>query len=573
MADYKRGKGLEDEEDDGSLDAKKSRVEKQVSLLEVPEEPLEAVPTGRSSVFGRLGKGRNRRHNQRGKVSRSIDLRATLSRKSEVKPYHFNLLNNVEVENAGIFDKTLPNPAVELQRAGAMERLIGVYKQACQVHLDLDAPLPSLSRWVYQQLSEPIGNIEADSVFRSPESISDSTILTDELLREIPGRIPGRAYRDWNIGNNAIKKFVERADAWLNQLRFKHKDDPIDEQLEPAVAILTEARAWLETSQYDDEATQEQLNTLLNKLRDDCSETFRGFVKDEVLQVCQALATQLAEELLTLQDMPKVIEPDNVEAAESLPVLEELPNRSSRVTYKEHEIVLKEGVVKKLRELYAIHNSEMDKEGAFFPLMLYCCAVRYQTIHFTQHGVDFEAALPPAFLSALTTTFETCFDGFASPFNTFTRNFTSGAPDLDVHFGSVGSFFQFEPSKGSFQLHPPFVEQVVDKLALRLEELLSNGTGPLSFVVLMPDWRAYDSTALELLEGSAHYRGHFPVLGSNQSMISGNAPFVVTESEAWRRTPFAKFNVYFMQNEAGSKAWPVTEDKLGVLKRSLGVRS
>jgi hypothetical protein len=79
-----------------------------VSALDVPEEALESGSTARPSVFGRLGKGKNRRQqSQRGRVARNTDLRATLSRKSEVKSYHFNLLNNVEVENAGIFDKSV----------------------------------------------------------------------------------------------------------------------------------------------------------------------------------------------------------------------------------------------------------------------------------------------------------------------------------------------------------------------------------------------------------------------------------------------------------------------------------
>lgn len=38
-----------------------------------------------------------------------------------------------------------------------------------------------------------------------------------------------------------------------------------------------------------------------------------------------------------------------------------------------------------------------------------------------------------------------------------------------MFFGSVGSFFDFTPLEGSFETGPPYTEEVMDKMADRLE--------------------------------------------------------------------------------------------------------
>jgi phosphorylated CTD-interacting factor 1 len=149
------------------------------------------------------------------------------------------------------------------------------------------------------------------------------------------------------------------------------------------------------------------------------------------------------------------------------------------------------------------------------------------------------------------------------------RNFCSGCPDVDVFFGSVGSFFEFEPEAGSFELFPPFVEEVLDKLAARLEQLLAKASGALSFVVVMPEWRDPLLPALSLLESSSWLRAHFPVSSRRQGMVSGTA-FSTDPRESWRHLAFAEFHVYVLQNEAAAKQWPVTDAKLLLLKRALG---
>ena len=74
----------------------------------------------------------------------------------------------------------------------------------------------------------------------------------------------------------------------------------------------------------------------------------------------------------------------------------------------------------------------------------------------------------------------------ASPFNTYMRNYCSAFPDTDSHFGSLGSFFTFEPTHGSFEANPPFNRQVIGEMFKHMLKLLQNASGPMSFVVVLP---------------------------------------------------------------------------------------
>lgn len=76
---------------------------------------------------------------------------------------------------------------------------------------------------------------------------------------------------------------------------------------------------------------------------------------------------------------------------------------------------------------------------------------------------------------------------FASPLNCRYAPFCSAFADTDRPFGSVGSFFSFRPTAGSFEANPPFEPGIFDAAVRHIESLLGNPqAGPLSFVVVSP---------------------------------------------------------------------------------------
>jgi phosphorylated CTD-interacting factor 1 len=61
---------------------------------------------------------------------------------------------------------------------------------------------------------------------------------------------------------------------------------------------------------------------------------------------------------------------------------------------------------------------------------------------------------------------------FASPLNCRWRRYCSAHPDTDAPFGSLGSFFGFKPTEGSFECNPPFEEALVLRCARHINGLL-----------------------------------------------------------------------------------------------------
>ena len=61
---------------------------------------------------------------------------------------------------------------------------------------------------------------------------------------------------------------------------------------------------------------------------------------------------------------------------------------------------------------------------------------------------------------------------FASPLNCRWRRYCSAHPDTDAPFGSLGSFFGFRPTEGSFECNPPFEEALVLRCARHISGLL-----------------------------------------------------------------------------------------------------
>lgn len=64
------------------------------------------------------------------------------------------------------------------------------------------------------------------------------------------------------------------------------------------------------------------------------------------------------------------------------------------------------------------------------------------------------------------------FECFASPLNCRYDRFCSAFADVDFPFGSIGSFFHFSPTDGSFEANPPFVPDVILAAVRHAEALL-----------------------------------------------------------------------------------------------------
>merc|ERR1712125_63860 len=115
------------------------------------------------------------------------------------------------------------------------------------------------------------------------------------------------------------------------------------------------------------------------------------------------------------------------------------------------------GHFEKLRFLY------QGEDEAGFVDAVFCCLLRYRSV--LQKGS--QAACVAEVFDVLRRTFDSRFECFASPMNCRYSSMCSAFPDTDAVFGSLGSFFALRPRTGSFQLNPPFVDDVIAAMVSR----------------------------------------------------------------------------------------------------------
>jgi hypothetical protein len=171
----------------------------------------------------------------------------------------------------------------------------------------------------------------------------------------------------------------------------------------------------------------------------------------------------------------------------------------------------------------------------------------------SEHGFD-----------ALKETLGVTFECFASPLNCMFGTYCSAFPDTDSAFGSVGSFFDFLPTSGSFEANPPFIRPVMAAMVRHIEQLLvAPNAGPLSFVVIVPGW--LEMEAWSLLQESKHKRLEMLVAAKDHGYCSGAQH---QRKDRYLEAPYDTA-VFVLQNEKGRKRWPVPEGFVGVLQGAM----
>ena len=265
----------------------------------------------------------------------------------------------------------------------------------------------------------------------------------------------------------------------------------------------------------------------------------------------------------------------------------------------EVSVLVTSAVVDKLRVLYARHlhrrsdatssaSSSSTAAGpaavvdarltaATFDARLFCCVLRYQSIG----GAGFQAGLGGVVFRELQASLGCCFEGFASPLNTYYGAHCSAYVDVDAPFGSRGSFAAFEPSCGSLQLNPPFVPAIIDAMAERVIALLSaaqRAGAPLAFTIVLPGWT--DCVGYQRLGGdadaaddadAANANGRHPFLRASLLLAAADHGFVDGAAHRRPRThresPYDT-RLFVLQTDAAAAEWPATAPVMARIRRA-----
>jgi hypothetical protein len=244
-----------------------------------------------------------------------------------------------------------------------------------------------------------------------------------------------------------------------------------------------------------------------------------------------------------------------------------------QVAYSTDSITIHRDALTRLKKLYIIHGAAGDPDLLHLDSAVYCVLRRYLTLTDQTLGASFESAAPRALLRLLNDDWDVCFEVFASPLNSFFRNFTSPFPDTDSVFGSMGSFFQFVPQQGSFFVHPARVQEVLDRAAEHVCHILSERQGPLSFVFVAPDWEDPPTVGLALLDQSPYLRASFKAEEGSHTLVSGLEHIADGAWDTWRVVPHLGTRVYILQNEAGANVWHTSRARINTLRACMGAPS
>jgi phosphorylated CTD-interacting factor 1 len=223
----------------------------------------------------------------------------------------------------------------------------------------------------------------------------------------------------------------------------------------------------------------------------------------------------------------------------------------------------------KLRELFKRHvptppqqegeaAAEIDEQK--FSACLFNMLSRYNAL--LGHGM--QCALSEHGFDALKGALDVTFECFASPLNCMYDVYCSAFPDTDCHFGSVGSFFDFFPTEGSFEANPPFIRPIMAAMVRHIEQLLAAPAAKaLSFVVIVPGWT--EMVAWALLQESKFKQLEMLVAAADHGYCSGAQH---QRKDRYLEAPYDTA-VFVLQNKQGAKRWPVPVGFVDLLQEAM----
>lgn len=397
-----------------------------------------------------------------------------------------------------------PHPEIEAIRWTYTMKLIKTYDDLCMKRENIKAPKDSFIRWLMERKVIDKGY---DPLLPSncvPE-------ISQSMYREIMNDIPIRLVKPKFTGDarKQLSRYAEAA-----KMIIESRPAP-PESKKIVKWNAEETFQWLRKTvgaSYED--FQDRLAHLKRQCEPHLIETVRGTVEQlcsKVYHLSCEYAKRIKERHSQLfkengiQELTHPLPPPTVRKVWCYPVQFSLPTpRMPTIEYSTdkdymtikythpslpatdiHMINIQH--LQKLEQLYR-YNCYDDKKFEFFVGRVYCMLKRYQTFlgNATTQQREAEltqASLPVTVFECLHRHFGVTFECFASPLNSYFRQYCSAFGDTDSYFGSRGSFLEFKPVSGSFEVNPPYCEELIDATIQHIERLLTDSVEPLRLVV------------------------------------------------------------------------------------------
>ncbi len=166
-------------------------------------------------------------------------------------------------------------------------------------------------------------------------------------------------------------------------------------------------------------------------------------------------------------------------------------------------------LIKKLENQNQIYckQNKIDFQPKVFENLLACLLIRYETI---QAGNE-QLACNPEFYFEMKKRLGFDFEMFGSAINTQYHQFGSLFYDIEKYFLSKGSFYGIECKRGKYVANPPFVNEVIEEMALKMIRNLDDTKNkrPLSFFITIPGWESNEEygeySGFEIMKKSKYF--------------------------------------------------------------------
>jgi hypothetical protein len=131
-------------------------------------------------------------------------------------------------------------------------------------------------------------------------------------------------------------------------------------------------------------------------------------------------------------------------------------------------------------KLYNNYTGPVNKMDEYIWAIIF----RYQLLGSNNH----QLAVLPSVMFKMKQDYNLDFECFASAINSTFTNYCSIYYDLEKYFGSIGSFFNIIPCKGTFGFNPPYQKDIIEIGVTNLFHYLDTTIHQLTFIITIPIW-------------------------------------------------------------------------------------
>ncbi|XP_065360559.1 mRNA (2'-O-methyladenosine-N(6)-)-methyltransferase isoform X1 [Calliphora vicina] len=475
-----------------------------------------------------------------------------------------------------------PHPEIEALRAAYTMKLVKTYEDLCMRRENIKAPKDSFNRWLIERKVIDTG---CDPLLPSNCLPEISSAMYREIMNDIPIKIVKPKFT-----GDARKQLSRYAEAAKNIIESRSSPS---ESKKVVKWNVEDTFQWLRRTVG---ASYEDFQDRLAHLRRQCEPHLTETVKSSVEALCAKIYHLSAEharkirerhmQLLKEHGIPEPTPPPpppHLKKVWCYPIQFAVPSpRMPAIEYvqdRDHMIIkytptalnqpdaqyINLTHLQKLEQLYR-HNCFDDKKFDLFIGRVWCLLKRYQTflgnvLNSSQEAELTQASLPTPVFECLHRHFGVTFECFASPFNSYFRQYCSAFADTDAYFGSRGPFLDFKPVSGSFQVNPPHCEELIDASLLHIDKLLSETMEPLSFIVFLPEWKS-----ISKLEENIYKRRSMVVLGMAHEYRHGYQHIIAKSDVSVKCMQGTQ--VVWLQNSAGHACWGPNENRVESLREA-----